>query len=648
MPTAGQILINEALPPDLQDYTRVLDKKGLKSLLSEAAKRYPEQYPSILKKIGQLGYSIAARTGGYSLAVDLLQTPDVVKRHREQIRMRLQSIYADKRLSGKEKDAAVAEVMLNSGDALREKLSADLTQKEHPAALMVNSGAKGNKFSLSAALGHDGLYVNSAGEPMPYPVLHNYNEGLDPFEYWAGSFGARKGVVDVKLSVADSGYLSKQLAQVAHRGVVSADDADGPAEFIGLPSATDDNDNIGRLLAHPAGGYPRNTVITDRVLRDLQDKGVNDILVRSPLVGGPSDGSLYAKDVGITDKNRLPVIGENPAMTAVQALSEPITQGTLASKHSGGVAGANSAISGFKRINQILQVPKVYTGGATHAQEDGRVHSIVQDEFGGHTVRIGSTDHYVPSGTEVRVKLGDEIEAGDMISDGLPNPAEMVYHKGIGEGRRAFTDIMHKVLKETGAGTMRRNVEMLARGLVNHIRMTEETDDYAPDSIVTYGEFASHYKPRAGAMTGDPSRFANHYLERPVLHYTIGTKIRPSVLTQLKKYGVKEITASKEPPPFVPNMVRAQSVVSKDPDFLTRMYGSGQKRSIMEAARTGAKSDPFGSSFVPAVIVRSNIGKQLPGQPEPVIKSVIPHLPNIPINRPDLEPEDRNWFNEDG
>ena len=48
MPTAGSLLINDILPPELRDPNRVLDKKGLKSLLSEVANRYPEKYPEIL------------------------------------------------------------------------------------------------------------------------------------------------------------------------------------------------------------------------------------------------------------------------------------------------------------------------------------------------------------------------------------------------------------------------------------------------------------------------------------------------------------------------------------------------------------------------------------------------------------------------
>jgi len=74
-------------------------------------------------------------------------------------------------------------------------------------------------------------------------------------------------------------------------------------------------------------------------LKHLKRLGKNRILVRSPLVGGSPSGGIYARDVGIRETGKLPGRGEQVGLQAAQALSEPISQGQLSAKHSGGVAG---------------------------------------------------------------------------------------------------------------------------------------------------------------------------------------------------------------------------------------------------------------------------------------------------------------------
>jgi hypothetical protein len=818
--TVGQLLVNETLPEEYRDTNRILDKKAIKSLLSNLAKTHPDKYPKILKDLSTVGWQVAARSGGYSISTKDLQTSQAAKKHRAEFQHKSETIYRNPELTRKQKDNAIIELAVETADKLRNDVYDELVAAENPAALQVVSGAKGNKIALSALLGNDMLYTGADSEPVPFPVLKNYSEGLEPLEYWAGAFGARRGVIDPKLATRDAGYLAKQLVQVSHRGVVTADDADEESTFLrGLPATTDDNDNIGRLLAHSIGGYDRNTVITDNVLRNLAKKGIKNILVRSPIVGGPWDGSLYAKDVGMTDKGRLPVIGENPAVTAVQALSEPLSQGALclaagtlirmadfsvkpielikigdmvlgvdenrvaypvrvlnrfdnglkqcwrttfavgqskeriylestldhkiygearywapdtelveagefpvghkcvklcgytlngvkiskrhdvltffneipiygikyktfanllqqttdkpirgvrrfyrkdqellgdrltydlevdspnhlfvlangllvhnSSKHTGGVYGAFAAraVSGFKTVNQLIQVPKVYSGGAAHAQTDGTVQSIEKAAAGGYYIMINGAKHFVPNDQDLKVKQGDVVEAGDILSDGLPNPAEVVRHKGIGEGRRYFVNTMLHACKNAGIGISKRNIEMLARGLVNHVTINKEYKDWLPDETVPYGVLEHGYEPREGAVKIKPEHAKNQYLEHPILHYTVGTKIRPSVIKTLHDHGIKEVITHKEPPPFETEMIRGQSVLQHDPDWLVRMYGSGQKRGILEAIHRNRTTNPLGTSFVPALIMGVDFNKRVNNKPISKVTSPITNLP---------------------
>jgi hypothetical protein len=79
-----------------------------------------------------------------------------------------------------------------------------------------------------------------------------------------------------------------------------------------------------------------------------------------------------------------------------------------------------------------------------------------------------------------------------------------------------------------------------------------------PDDVSRTRPWSTPTSP-APATRSRPDRALGKYLERPVLHYTIGTKVRPSVLKELKEFGVKEVVAHADPPPFEPEMIRGMA-----------------------------------------------------------------------------------------
>jgi hypothetical protein len=189
----------------------------------------------------------------------------------------------------------------------------------------------------------------------------------------------------------------------------------------------------------------------------------------------------------------------------------------------------------------LVQVPKTFKGGATHAAVDGLVQKIEDAPSGGQYVWIENKRHYIDKGFEPRISRGDHVEAGDVIGEGLPNPAEIVEHKGIGEGRGYFTNAMRQAFRDAGLYAHRRNVELLARGLIDHVRLHDEHGDYGPDDVVPYSRMERIYKPRSGYVTLAPKSAIGKYLERPCLHYTIGTKVRPRMLDDFADFGVKAL-----------------------------------------------------------------------------------------------------------
>jgi hypothetical protein len=100
------------------------------------------------------------------------------------------------------------------------------------------------------------------------------------------------------------------------------------------------------------------------------------------------------------------------------------------------------------------------------------------------------------------------------------------------------------------------------------------------------------------------------YLERPVLHHSIGTKIRSGMLPELEEFGVNNLEVHDNPPPFEPTMVRGMYNLQHDPDFMTRHLGSGLEKATLQAVHRGASSDIAGTSYVPALADRTSFGRQ--------------------------------------
>ncbi len=630
--TVGKLMIEDALPEDMRGRNTVFNKATLQTLLRELADKHPDEYVAVSQKLANIGRQVATETGGFSFGLGALTQTAGAKATLAEIRGKVKKLLANPYLTDKQRNELVIKTVGGYQQKLMDDVYTDSLAEKNPIAMQIMSGSRGNKMNLASLRGADLLYEDHRGDIIPVPVLKSYSQGLTPAEYWAGTYGARKGVIATKFATADAGFFGKQLNQVAHRlAVVDQDDPRQDLGVRGLPVDTDDMDNEGALLAFDFGGYKRNTVLTPKILKDLKARKFDRILVRSPMTGGSPDGGVYARDVGVRERGTLPGRGEMVGMTAAQAIAEPISQGQLGSKHSGGVAGQEKTVGGFQYINQLIQVPKTFKGGAAHTLVDGKVQKIEDAPAGGKYVFINDKPQYVGHGFEINVKPGDEVEAGDVISEGMPNPSIITQHKGIGEGRKYFVKAFKESMGSMGLRSHRRNIELIGRGLIDHVRMTEEYGDHVPDDVIPYSTLEHGYKPREGFQTLEPSRALNKYLEKPVLHYSIGTQVKPSMLKDMTYFGVKDVTVHDKPAPFQPEMVRAMYNLHHDPDWMTRMYGSGLKSSLLDATHRGSTSSATGTSFVPALARTVDFGRVgLIQQPKTGVK---PDL-NTPVATP--------------
>jgi DNA-directed RNA polymerase subunit beta' len=600
--TVGQLLINDSLPAEFRDYTRVWEKSSLRKFLTDAAtKMDPDAYREMVHRLSLIGLKTARQSSESSFTLESLKPPKVKREMSEGLRKEVRGIIREIK-NPEQRDAAIVDAALKYQDKFADRIYDEALKAENPFAMQVLAGARGNKSQLSSMIGSDLLYSDNKKRAVPIPVLNSYAEGVDPVEYWAGSYGARSGSIDVKLAVGEAGYFAKRLTAAAHRLAVTDEDIE---DGQGMMVDVDDADNMGAVLARDYGSYKKGSYIDGSTLKGLKQGGINRVMIYSPIAAVSALGGLPRLAAGVREHGKLAEVGMNVGITAAQAIAEPVSQGMLNSKHSGGVAKGKKGrtVTGFAYLNQLVEVPKTFTDGAPVSKADGIVGKVENAPQGGNYVYVNDERYYVPADQTVSVKPGQSLEAGDALSDGIVNPKDLAELKGIGEARRRFVQQFKSALQENNLPVHRRNVEVVARGLINQVEITDPdaVPGVYPEDIVSYDYVASRYEPREGHVIGKPDKFMNHYLEKPVLHYSIGTRITPSVVKDLNEAGFNEVVTHKNPPPFKPTMTRAMMSLVGDRDWMVQLGGFNLKKTFLDNVQRGSSSNIHGTSWIPAL-----------------------------------------------
>lgn len=286
-----------------------------------------------------------------------------------------------------------------------------------------------------------------------------------------------------------------------------------------------------------------------------------------------------------------------------------ITENT---KHSGGAASAKSDddFAGFETIKQLTQAPSTFPNRAAVSELDGRVEDILPAPQGGSFVVVNGTKHYVRQGSDIRVKPGDVVEAGDQLSGGIVNPREVVQHKGLGAGRLYMAERLTRAFTKGGYAANRRNVEVVARSMLDHIEADDfdDTSGMMPGEVSSYNQFQRSRKPRDGSAYVPAAEAHNQYLEEPALHYTVGTRVTPSVSKQLSQFGVEKVLVHKKPLGVSPHMLSLQEVPHAESDWLAQMGSNYLGKSLAKSVHRGATSDRRGMHPIPAIAYGVELG----------------------------------------
>lgn len=575
------------------------------ALLGEVGRRYPDQYTNISKFLTDTGRN-AAYLQGETLNLNdfapVIDKEGALKAMDAEIR---QSDAANKTREGKEK----GRLKIWARYATDIEKATSENAKNTNLGRSVTSGARGNAFQLKAMLSTPALYTDYKDKVIPMFVRHGFAEGLRPNEYLASTFGTRRSIISTKQSTAKGGDFLKMLVQSAAHINVTEDDC---GTSNGLDFDVDNKNLKGRVLARDTAGVAAGTTIDKHVISQIRKEGVKTVLARSPMTCTAKNG-ICAHCLGLLSTGHFAPKGYAAGITAGQSLGEPIVQGALSDKHTGGgFKGTKREFSGFKVISDLVQSPEIFPDKATVSEESGKVGGITDAPQGGKYVTVGDHEHYVLPDFAPTVKVGDSVEAGDSLSEGVTDASDIVRLRGLGEGRRYFVDRLKQAMTESGAGTPTdNNLEIISRGALDHVKIDdpEGLGSYLPDDVVSYNTLARGHVPPATAKMQSPDKAVGKYLHAPALHLTIGTKLTPKMADQLKSADINHVIADESEPAFHPEMVRLRSAAHNRPDWLAKMHTSYLTSNIgNDAARARDTNIESNDHFAPRLGVGTLFG----------------------------------------
>ena len=354
-----------------------------------------------------------------------------------------------------------------------------------------------------------GLMANTSGKAVEIPIKSSFREGLDALEYFISSHGGRKGLADTALRTADSGYLTRRLVDVSQDIIVREEDC-GTQEGIVVEDIKDGNQIIEKLQERLEGRYPlepiihpetkevladTDTMITPDLAEKIVEAGITKAKVRSAL-GCHSKHGVCSKCYGMGLATHEEVnIGEAVGIIAAQSIGEPGTQLTMRTFHQGGVAGGDIT-QGLPRVEELFEARKPkgiaiisHIAGKVKITEDKKKKEVIV------TSKEDSKSYTIPFGSKLKVKEGDEIEAGDPITEGSINPNEIMEIKGPEGVYNYLIQEVQKVYRNQGVDINDKHIEVIGRQMLKKVRVEDNGDtDLFAGSLVDMYEFEDKNK----------------------------------------------------------------------------------------------------------------------------------------------------------
>lgn len=574
--TVGRVLLYRALPEksEFNWINKIMTKGDVAKLVEKIYHKFgPDETVKCLDNIKKLGF-YNSTMAGVSFAISNLLVPankDTIIKKAEKEVQKVEQLYMDGVITNGERYNKIISIWHQANVDVASFMTKDMVKQDEEAYLnkdkqfkpfnsifmMLESGAKGSKDQIKQLAGIRGLMAKPSGEIMETPVKTNFKEGLDVFEYFISTHGARKGQADTALRTANSGYLTRRLVDVAQDVVITMNDCKtlGFVELEDLKQAGNvlyalEQRAYGRLAAQDIKDPITNELIVKQgeiITRDhvekLKDSAVTKLPVRSTLACQAKRGicrSCYGFDLSTAN---LVEIGSTVGIIAAQSIGEPGTQLTMRTFHIGGTASLSEEAFYLAKHEGLVQLK----GARTIVNRNGQ--SVIMSRKA--KVLIMS-----PDGRELQ---RNDLEYGSilLVKDGQ--------HVDIGT-RLAEWDANNRVLLTEFSGKV--NFIDLVDNVTVQERFDEATGKSTKVILETKGD---KYQPAISIISDDKER-ALYYL--PTNSYLVAHNGEETEVGDVLVKMPREASRTKDITGGLPRIAELfETRMPKDPAILADIDG---------------------------------------------------------------------------
>ncbi len=486
--------------------------KTLKDIIAQIFKLYKTTETSImLDRLKDLGFKYSTVSGTTVSVADVVTSsskPEIIKESKKTVE-KINKQYSRGLITEEERfenvikvwEKAKAEVQAELKKASEENLT-------NPLFIMMNSGARGKISQFVQLSGMRGLMTKPGGRVIEIPVISSFKEGLSVSEFFLSTHSARKGSADTALNTASSGYLTRRLVDVSQDVIVKEHDCGTDFGVLVSPFINEkDNTVIEGLYDRIVGRFSskkvldpetkevivdKDEMITEKIAEKIVAAGIDKVEIRSVLTCNTVNGvcqKCYGRNLAT---GNVVEIGEAIGIMAAQSIGEPGTQLTMRTFHTGGVAGGEDITQGLPRVEELFEArnPK---GQATIATIEGKIKSITEDHGKYRIViknKLEEIEHVTNYGTKLKVQKGDEVHAGEKLTEGNISPKELLAVTDPITAEEYILKEIQKAYRAQGVDISDKHIEVVVKRMISKIRISDGGDtELLLGSLISMREF---------------------------------------------------------------------------------------------------------------------------------------------------------------
>ena len=495
---------------------KALNKGPLADLIAQIYKRYHTTETSImLDAIKDLGFKYSTLSG-ISISIDDVQESKIKEKVIKESQAKVDEITKQFRrglITDKERHERIIDVWQEAKNIIYDDLNQDL--KAHPYrsfSMMIDSKARGSIDQYGQLAGMRGVMMKPTGEQIEIPILSSFSQGVNVSEFFTGTHGTRKGAVDTALNTANAGYLTRRLVDVVQDLLVKEEDC-GTDDGVEVEAFYNTDGTVVESLADRIlGRYTnkkiidpktketicdKNTFIDEKLCDKIINAGIEKVSIRTVLTCKTKHGickKCYGRNLATGSEVE---IGEAVGIMAAQSIGEQGTQLTMKNFNTGGVAGGTDITQGIPRINEIFEARNP-GGKATISEINGKVTKIEEDN-GVYKIYVKNETetkcHTTNYGVKLAVEKGEEVTAGQRLTQGPINPKELLAVTDPITVQEYILSEVQKTYRSQGVDISDKHFELIAKRMLSKIRIVDSGDSlFLPGTMVDIHHFTDENK----------------------------------------------------------------------------------------------------------------------------------------------------------